>query len=128
MANARRNTEAAQRMAARRQREEESPRLRAEIPRLQSLKLEIDEKRGEVLAGAAHVRHIVVDHAPALFVLHCSDRDCKDGGHDVTREVMAALRRGETTFEGSHVCDGRVGPRECGAMLRYVGSAVYRPD
>ena len=46
MPNPRRNLEAAQRAAARRQREDEAPRLRDKAPGLESLKLDVDEVRG----------------------------------------------------------------------------------
>src|SRR5262245_54567395 len=68
----RRNTEAMQRAAERRKREDEAARLHDEVPRLASLKLEIEERGGGGTgAGSNHIRHIVVDTAPALFLLPC---------------------------------------------------------
>jgi hypothetical protein len=122
----RRHSEGAQRFAERRKREDEAPRLTAEVPGLQSLALEIEERtEGGPVAEATHVRRVVVQHAPALFVLPCGDARCRDGGHDVTNDVMRALRAGETRFEGQDVCAGSVGTAQCSRVLRFVGVATY---
>jgi len=127
MLNRRRFGLAAQRFAERRQREDEAPRLQAEIPRLESLKLEVGEHRaGGAVAEAPHIRRVVVDNAPALFVLPCGDGSCKDGGHDVTSSVMRSLRQGETHFEGEDICNGTVGTAQCSRVLRYVATATYK--
>jgi hypothetical protein len=122
----RRFSEGAQRFAERRKREDEAPRLSAEVPRLRTLALEIEERgEGGPVAEPTHVRRVVVQHAPALFVLPCGDARCKDGGHDVTYAVMKALRAGETRFEGEDVCVGSVGTGQCSRVLRFVGIATY---
>lgn len=127
MANPRRNLEAAQRAAARRQREDDAPRLRDKVPGLESLKLEIDEVRGaEAVAGASHIRRVVVEHAPALFVIPCSDRECKEGGHDVTEPILADLGAQKQAFDGQHACAGQVGTAPCGLTMRYRATATYR--
>src|SRR5450755_1717922 len=124
--NYRRNSEAAQRFAERRQREDEAPRLSAEVPRLESLKLEIEERRaGGAVAESAHIRRIVVDHAPALFLLPCGDSSCKDGGHDVTRVLMHALHAGAARTEGEDACNGQIGSATCSRVMRFVATATY---
>jgi hypothetical protein len=124
--NNRRQSEGAERVAERRRREDESPRLTAEVPRLQSLALEIEEKsEGRRTAEPTHVRRVVVKHAPALFLLPCGDARCKDGGHDVTYAVMKALRTSETRFEGQDACRGSVGTGQCSRVLHFVGIATY---
>jgi hypothetical protein len=126
MRNNRRWSEGAQRFAERRKREDESPRLTSEVPRLQSLALEIEERReGSPVAEPIHVRRVVVQHAPALFVLPCGDARCRDGGHDVTHAVMRALRAGETRFDGQDVCVGSVATAQCSRILHFVGIATY---
>lgn len=126
MHNNRRQSEGAQRFAERRKREDESPRLIAEVPRLQSLALEVEERsEGSPVAEPTHVRRVVVQHAPALFVLPCGDSRCRDGGHDVTHAVMRALRAGETRFEGEDACAGSVGTGQCSRVLHFVGIATY---
>lgn len=126
MHNNRRHSEGAQRFAERRKREDEAPRLAAELPRLQSLSLEISEQSdGSPVAEPTYVRRVVVQHAPALFVLPCGDPRCRDGGHDVTPAVMRALRASQTRFEGQDVCAGSVGTAQCSRVLCFVGIATY---
>jgi hypothetical protein len=121
-----RHSEGAQRFAERRKREDEAPRLTAEVPRLQSLNLEIDEtSAGGPVAEPTHVRRVVVQHAPALFLLPCGDALCRDGGHDVTHAIMRALRAGETRFEGRDACAGSIGTAQCSRVVHFVGIATY---
>src|SRR5436190_21362789 len=97
----RRHSEAAQRAAERRKREDDAPRLRATVPKLESLELEFRESRAGVqMADVTHKRRVVVERAPALFELPCQDSACRDGGHDITREVMRALQDGLERFHG----------------------------
>lgn len=117
--------EASERATERRRAEDAAPRLIADVPRLESLRLEIDERRADVVI--THLRRVVVATAPALFALTCAQRDCTGGGHDITSEVMTALRRGEERFSGHRTCRGQIGPSDCGGTLDYVGIAVYRP-
>ncbi len=122
-----RRGDAAERYAERRRREEEAPRLLAVVPTLESLRLEISEHRaGGTLSEAAHVRRIVVERAPALFVLPCHDAACKGGGHDITHEVMRALREKSEHFTGESPCNGSVGSSECRRVLAYVATATYK--
>jgi hypothetical protein len=127
MNNHRKHGEAAQRFAERRKREDEAPRLSAELPQLRALRLDVDEhmRDGVVSTEPAHIRRIVVESAPALFFLPCGDARCKDGGHDITHPVMEALRSGETRFEGEDECSGSQGSGQCGRILRYVGIASF---
>src|SRR5579871_6879589 len=106
--------EGAQRFAERRKREDEAPRLHDEVPRLQTLRLGVEERRGTAtLAESKHVRHVLVDRAPALFVLPCGDSQCRDGGHDVTRPLLEGLKRGEDGLAVEDVCYGQVGSAPC---------------
>lgn len=127
MANFRRNSDASLRATARRQREDEAPRLRTEVPDLDSLNLEVREQLESGTVTSTHIKRVVVDHAPALFVLSCADRSCKDGGHDLTREILTALRNHKTAFEGSHACDGSIGSSRCTSTLHFKAVATYRP-
>jgi hypothetical protein len=124
----RRFNEGAQRFAERRRREDEAPRLTTVIPGLESLKLEIRESRsGAQIIDVSHVRRIVVERAPALFEFTCQDSSCKDGGHDLTSEVMRALTQRLDRFEGEDSCHGQVGTAECQRVMNFVGLATYRP-
>jgi hypothetical protein len=123
----RRFDEAAARSAERRKREDDAPRLLASVPTLTSLRLEIEERRPGISNGeASHIRRVVVEHAPALFVVPCHDKQCNDGGHDMTPFVMKALQAREERFEGEDVCYGTVGSSACRRVLRIVGIAEYR--
>jgi len=118
---------AAQRHAERRQREDEAPRLSKEVPDLVDLSFEVEELTSGVADGQQrYVRRIVVEHAPAMFLLPCGDSRCTDGGHDVTYAVMRALRAHEKTFEGEDSCSGTIGSANCRRVLHYQAKAEYR--
>jgi hypothetical protein len=119
----------AQRFADRRRREDEAPRLSDRIPKLSSMRFEVNDKHGP--AGgtdAQHTRHIMVDRAPALFLFPCSDRACQEGGHDVTDDVMRHLLAGDEKFTVSHVCEGAVSTAPCSRTLEATAAAIYRAE
>lgn len=126
MRNHRRRTETARLARERREREDSAPRLADLCPTLQELRFEIAEVRAGDQNGADHIRRIVVEHAPALFEMPCIDRSCKDGGHDLTSEVLEALRAHQKRFEGQHACRGSLGAGSCKRVMRYVAYASYR--
>ncbi len=114
----------AQRFAERREREDGAPRLCREAPDLVELRLEIEERSG---AGATkHTRRILVDRAPALFLVPCGDPRCTSGGHDITTTVMQALRAHAKGFTGEDRCSGSLGPSECAREIHFEGVAEYR--
>jgi hypothetical protein len=121
--NYRKNSPQAQRFAERRRREDDAPRLREQVPNLVSLKLEIEDRSG--VGGTTHTRRVVVDQAPALFLVPCGDPRCTDGEHDLTTSVMRALRSHETTFKGQDECRGSVGPSACSRVLVFDAVAEY---
>jgi hypothetical protein len=126
MPNLRKTSEAAQRYLERRQREEQAPRLVAEVSGLLTLNLDLSETSTQVASGVArHVRRIQVEHAPALFFFPCGDPQCRDGGHDLTREIMGELGQRAATFEGDDSCRGAVGPNLCSRVLHYSATATY---
>lgn len=121
-----RNAEAANRSAERRKREDEAPRLIAKVPGLETLRLEVFERSSSIVRPEhTHVRHVVVPTAPALFYMPCHDTQCRDGGHDLTHEIMAALQRRAERFDGEHACPGSAGSANCSRVLGYVGIATY---
>lgn len=123
----RRNNEASERHAERRRREDEAPRLIATVPNLVSLKLQLQESKGDIsVAETGHIRHVVVAHAPLLFEMPCRDPGCKDGGHDVTSAIARSLKNGETQFAGKHSCTGYVGDAPCQRVLHYTATAAYK--
>ncbi|MGA2450649.1 MAG: hypothetical protein ABTD50_18435 [Polyangiaceae bacterium] len=121
-----RSREAQVRFSERRRREDEALRLKVEVPGLLSLKLEVEERRGSsTLSETKHVRVVVVDRAPALFFLPCGDRDCRDGGHDVTYDVMRGLREGNGSFEVEDTCAGSIRGVNCGRIVKVAIKATY---
>lgn len=113
-------------MAERRRREDEAPRLIAEIPELEKLDLEITDKKGVADPSTTYVRRVVVASAPALFEIPCGDPSCKDGGHDVTYAILRSLKARQPSFSGEDRCHGSVAQTTCGRVLHWVGTAVYR--
>jgi hypothetical protein len=127
MQSFRKTSEAAQRQAERREREDKAPRLAAEVPDLVGLKLEISEQSTVSPPNQPkHIRRIVVAHAPALFLIPCGDPQCSDGGHDVTGTIMNALHRHEASFKGDDPCRGTLGPTICSRTMHYEGFAEYK--
>ncbi len=123
---ARRNTEAAARYEDRRQREHQAQRLRDRVPALTSLRLDIAEGRGAISGGPKYARIITVETSPALFLLGCADASCRDGGHNLTTDVLRGLLEGKTHFEIDQVCNGSVGTADCGRTTHVEVTATYR--
>jgi hypothetical protein len=122
-----RHGEAAARFAERRRREDAAQRLAEVVPNLDTLRLEIAERRaGAPVADVSHIRRIVVAHAPALFVVPCGDPACKDGGHDLTDIIMHGLRSHSETFEGEDSCTGQIGTADCHRVMHCVAIATYK--
>ena len=117
------NSLAAQRFADRRQREDDAPKLSSQVPSLISLKLEVEERTG--VGGTKHIRRFLIDRAPALFLVACGDPRCIDGEHDLTLEVMHALRDRKTSFSGRDECRGAIGSSPCQRVLHFDGTAEY---
>jgi hypothetical protein len=95
------------------------------VPGLLSLQLHVEDLSG-VTGGTKYTRRIVIDHAPALFLAPCSNVGCDSEEHDLTSEVMRALRSQQTTFRGEDACGGSVGPHACAHRLRFDALATYR--
>jgi hypothetical protein len=128
MAHFGRQSVAAQRAQERRLREDEAPRLSARVPNLQSLSLAITERSDTTMAQPKYVRRIIVERAPALFLIGCSDPNCEDGGHDVTATVMRALLDRKTAFQGEDKCYGALRSSQCTRTLHYDATAFYNDE
>jgi len=120
-----RHSPQAERFAERRRREDEAPRLREQVPDLTRLQLNIEERTG--VGGNTHRRRVVIDSAPALFLVPCGDPRCVDGGHDLTTPVMQALRSRKKLLHGEDPCNGSVGPSTCSRVLHFDVIAEYGP-
>ncbi len=110
------------------ERESSAPRLTDEVPSLRTLRLTMRFRRGEhALPESEHTRIVVVQRAPALFVVPCSDPQCREGGHDVTQDIMFRLRSKNGAFVGSASCSGSLGSAAapCARTLVFEASATY---
>ena len=121
-----RNPEVAKRIADRRQREQDAPRLLQETPELRSLFIELKEAgQGNGNPESFHIRRFHLETAPALFLVPCGDPKCDGGGHDITGEVLAGLRGRRTRIEGQDACAGGAGETLCTRTLYYAAVATF---
>jgi hypothetical protein len=118
---------AAKRSSERKEREDAAPRLRDSVPLLVSLHIDMVEQTGT--STSSHRKHVVVASAAALLEIPCGDKACRDGGHDITADVMRGLRQQKTQMSGEHACEGQTGSASCSRTLQYQTTAVFRrPD
>ena len=107
-------------------RENDAPRLKDEVPKLDALRMNLEEYSGaHSIAGTSRIQHVVVAQASSRFEVPCGDSKCEEGGHDLTHEALGHLRAGHLAFEGTSTCVGRVGERPCERILKYSASAKY---
>ena len=124
-----RHRDGAARFAARRQREIDAPKLTEEVPSLATLRMEVTELGGTgTILESKHVRLVVVGSAPALFLVPCGDPACKEGGHDITREVVNHLKRSDASFEIEDGCPGTTGTANCSRIIKVKAEATYDPS
>jgi len=110
-------------------REDEAVRLSAEAPALTRLRFELSESsNGRKVLDSTRVVHIVVPRAAALFEVPCSDARCKDGGYDLTRDVLHNVRHRRRSFVGQNDCNGYLGASPCTRVLMFVVHAEFDPD
>jgi|SRR5690606_2422827 len=108
-------------------REDQAARLSVEAPALIQLKLELCEvSNGRRVLDSTRIVHIVVPRAAARFEVPCGDDRCKDGGYDLTHEVMRNLRQQRRSFVGQDSCNGYLGDHPCGRVLQFVAHAVFQ--
>lgn len=112
--------------AEHRRKEDAAPRLRDEVPRLQSLKITFADVRdaGRTLA-LPYARPVIVATAPAHFQIRCMEPTC-DGQHDLTSKILQAVRQSSVKFAGQSSCQGMVGDVPCDRILSYECEAAYR--
>ena len=111
--------------AEQRRREDATTRLCDEIPTLETLRFHFeDQRQSGDLTAMAYSKPIVVKSAPASFEIRCMEPRC-DGRHDLSREILNALRKNLTTYAGKNACDGVVGEIGCNRVLSYTFVATY---
>jgi hypothetical protein len=110
------------------EREDQAPRLATEFPELRRLRLELSEWiEARKVLDSTRVRHIIVERAAARFEEPCTDPRCKDGGHNLTHQMMQNLRRRLPTFVGQDECSGYLAERPCARILRVIVHAEFDP-
>jgi len=107
-------------------REDEAGKLLDAVPVLSELCIEIEERTSEDAGPPiTHIKRFVLEHSSAHFEIPCSERKCEGGGYDITRDVMHALRRGMTHFEGETFCIGTVNGEPCQRTMHWNATAAY---
>jgi len=99
--------------------------LKTLVPKLASLQIAVCEEHAG--GSSKHLKHVVVDRAPALFIIPCGDSNCLDGGHDLTNEIMSSLRSHTASAAGDSGCGGMTGSAPCARRIHYDLTAVYTP-
>lgn len=128
MMHSRWQREEAARFEERRRAEDEAPRLQDAVPRLRSLRIRLEERQQAATSPlASYTRHIVVTRAPALFRIPCGDKDCTDGGYDLTRAMMRGLNAAHESFTGDEECYGDRRGTRCGRKLHFIADAQFAP-
>lgn len=121
----RRDHERIEATAEHRRREDAATRLRDEVANLRTLRIRFEERReAGQLNAISYSKPVVVASAPASFEIRCMEPRC-DGRHDLTREMVAALRRQLTSFSSESACNGFVGDLACDRLLVYSFEATY---
>ena len=121
-----RSVEAARRFAERRRREDEAPRLHDRFPDLATLRLEVKERAiGGGLLHSSHIRPVLVDRAPLLFVFPCGDGAC-DGEHELTQVVARHLGAGEDRFEIENACPGTINGTPCRREISVLATVTRK--
>jgi hypothetical protein len=118
--------EDAARSVERRRREDEAPRLLEQVPRLKTLRLEVEERRGDTrLDETKHTRIVMVERASSVFFIPCGDTSCKEGEHELTYGMLRELRADSAEFVLEDDCRGSIGSASCTRTVRVLAKATY---
>lgn len=108
--------------AEQKRREDEAPRLRDVVPKLNALRLRFEERGRDEETKVSYTRHIVVATAPALFAVRCVAPGC-NGRYELTEPILRGLRQSMKRIEGETACTGSIGDHYCDRTLVYVCEA-----
>ncbi|MBC5825805.1 MAG: hypothetical protein GIW99_01950 [Candidatus Eremiobacteraeota bacterium] len=80
--------------------------------------------------GVVNSQYVRGPQFSADFSFDCCNKECVEGGHDITDEVADAIRHKRPTVSGERVCEGwqneeRVGSTRCHCLLRYTARIAY---
>lgn len=73
-------------------------------------------------------RRLFTPDMQAFFDVQCTDRDCSDGGFDLSLAVDSAVRSDRHEVAGHLRCRGTRSRQECGIALDYAVSVQMRDD
>jgi hypothetical protein len=68
-------------------------------------------------------RRLFMPDMQAFFEVQCPDRDCSDGGFDLSTAVDTAVRSKSHESSGRLECTGKRSRQSCGIALDYVVAA-----
>ncbi|MDQ2816940.1 MAG: hypothetical protein M3T49_01845 [Candidatus Eremiobacteraeota bacterium] len=80
--------------------------------------------------GVVNSQYVRGPQFSADFSFDCCNKDCVDGGHDITGQIADAIQGRKATVSGRHVCEGweneeRVGTTRCHRHLKYTARISY---
>jgi hypothetical protein len=62
-----------------------------------------------------------------MLIVPCSDPACRDGGHDITSELLRGFRARRVEIRGEDACNGDIGTVHCGRVLTFTAIAEFSP-
>lgn len=109
-----------------RRRQDAAPWLRDEAPQVESMRLSFDEElEDRAPSGRGYARPVVVASSRAHFEVRCLEPRC-DGTHDLTREIMRAIRERRVSDSIRSACEGVCNNVQCQRTLICSFQISYR--
>jgi len=108
-----------------------SPTLAAKYRKLKSLKVSVGYYAPQ---GVTEQRQLTYDvnlvNAKSVFRLDCSNGDCVQGDHELTKAVAAAVAKRRKVVEGELRCQGwlskdQINKSKCNHLIRYKLKLAY---
>jgi hypothetical protein len=108
-----------------------SPTLAAKYCKLKSLKVSVGYYAPE---GVSEQRQLTYDvnlvNAKSVFRLDCSNGDCVQGDHELTKALAVAVAKRRKVVEGELRCQGwlskdQINKSKCNHLIRYKLKLAY---
>ena len=114
------------RRVERQEREDRAGKLLLRAPDLTSLSIVVHETRPDGCVSDSHyTRRVVLEQAPALFEVPCSDPACEDGGYEVTWESSTPSPLASGSSRASSHAGGDAVRSTAAGSSRFVATATY---
>ncbi len=104
-----------------------TPRLAELHPRTEEISAELSFKLADGKKTPPH-RRLFMPDMQAYFDMQCPDRNCSNGGFDLTAAVAKAVRDKTHETAGVLLCAGSRERETCGIQLDYQITAQLRDD